>query len=492
MGAAGVVADALTLARLQESDAGLRLLRLDLAPFAIAVLARHLGGQVRRMSAVELHELIEEDLLALRESGLDLPQTARAYCDAWRRAGILLRTSQAGTREEIYELSAPTEAALRYIAQLERPRAAVTQSRLVTISTQLDRLVRDTDPTSQGRLESLRAERDALEAEIERVEAGEFEPLDEEVAAERLREILGLAEEVPADFARVRADIVALNHALRERIVAMDASRGEVLDDVFRGVDRINTSEAGRSFLGFHELVVDPEASAVLDDRLATVLERSFAGALDGVDRRFLREWRRGLVEESSAVRGTMTGFSRSLNSFVRSRLFEEHRRLATEIREAQRLATSVAQQRVPREPLLELRLTGLTPASVGAWRLRNPEEIVVEEEIVSRRSEVLDVEAVRAAMRDTEIDLVELVDSVNDALARRGTASIAEVLEDHPATQGLASVLGLVLLAVRHGTQSEGVEEVRWTPTREGASERAARLPRMVFTAPVPELGGS
>ena len=58
-GTSGGVASALELSRLvsgERADAGLHLLRLDLAPVAAAVLAAHLGGQVRRRPVAELHE----------------------------------------------------------------------------------------------------------------------------------------------------------------------------------------------------------------------------------------------------------------------------------------------------------------------------------------------------------------------------------------------------------------------------------------------------
>lgn len=235
MGTNGVVADALRLARRVREDAGLALLRADLGPMAAAVLNEHLGGEVRRRPVAELHELVDEDLTALREAGMEASRTARAYCDQWRRAGVLVRSAAPGARGETYELSAPAEAAIRFLVHSERPRAVVTQSRLATISAQVGRLARDSDSTAAGRLSALRAERDALDIEIARAEAGEFTPLDGPQAAERLAEIVALAEQIPGDFARVRNEITALNRSLRERIVSLDSSRGEVLDDVFRG-----------------------------------------------------------------------------------------------------------------------------------------------------------------------------------------------------------------------------------------------------------------
>ncbi|HLS33349.1 MAG TPA: DUF3375 family protein, partial [Brevibacterium sp.] len=55
------------------------------------------------------------------------------------------------------------------------------------------------------------------------------------------------------------------------------------------------------------------------------------------------------------------------------------------------------------------------------------------------------------------------------------------DVLTRHPATQGVASVIGLVSLAVTHGTVEEGrVEEVAWTGLDE--VPRRAIVDRYVF----------
>lgn len=485
----GVVAAALSASRLlagPEADAGLRLLRLDQAAIAVAVLGSHLGGQSRRMSVADLHELIDEDLISLREAGMDLGEktTARTYCDRWRAEGILVRSTAPGEREEAYELSAPAEAALRYLSQVERPRAAVTQSRLASIAGQLARLVRDSDPSMERRLAGLRAERDAIDARIARIETGQMEPLDPYDGAERLEEIIALAEQIPGDFARVRSEMADLNRSLRERIVEAPGSRGEVLDDVFRGVDRIESSEAGRSFLGFFELLQDPESSALLDDHIDEVLSRGFAEMLDEADRRFLRDWRSTLMTEAGGVRRTMTGFSRSLRRFVASRAFEEHRRLSDELARASVLAARAAERAAPIAPMgLSLELTGLTPASVGSWRLNNPADADVAEEIVTHSASGLDLDSMRQAVRASEIDMIELAEAVADSVARRGTATLGDILADHPATQGLASIIGLLLLGRRDGALTGGEEEISWSTA--GGEERRATIPRLVLSAP-------
>ena len=82
---------------------------------------------------------------------------------------------------------------------------------------------------------------------------------------------------------------------------------------------------------------------------------------------------------------------------------------------------------------------------------------------------------------------MVELEAAVDASVARRGVATVAQVLEDSPATQGLASVIGLLLLARRRGQAADGVEHVTWT-SRAGR-QRAASAPRLRFTS---EDGGT
>ena len=64
--------------------------------------------------------------------------------------------------------------------------------------------------------------------------------------------------------------------------------------------------------------------------------------------------------------------------------------------------------------------------ASVGSWRLHNPAEGTVDEEIVLHDVSGLDLEAVRAIVRASEIDMVELEDAVAASVARRGAATAA------------------------------------------------------------------
>jgi hypothetical protein len=430
------------------------------------VLSKHLGGEQRRLAAPALFEHVEEDLEELRGNGFDLPQNAQAYCTAWRNDGVLIRRTAEESREETFELSLGALQAIRFVTELSQPRQAVTESRLATILDRVRVLARETDPDSKSRLRSLHEERARIDAQIERATGGDVDVLSAVQAAERLRDVLSLIEEIPSDFARVRSELEQLNRDLRERLIEQDGPRGSVLDDIFRGVDLLAESEAGRSFSGFYALLLDPEQGRDFEDSIDTIMDREFTSRLSATQVRTLRRILPTLQDGSSEIHAVMTAFSRSLRRFVQSQELEQDRLINQRLRSALRQALEISQSVKPyAKTELSLDLTSVPLNSVAALNLHNPADFEAAGEIVEHDAETVDIEQLRALARASEIDMIELTDNINAVLSRQSSATIADVLADCPATQGVASVVGLLVLAEEHATALSGREDVTWQP---------------------------
>ena len=236
----------------------------------------------------------------------------------------------------------PSAAALNAAAVvngIDAPQRAASASRLGSIAANLIALQRDSDPVSASRLAQLQSERKAVEQRIEEVERGEFAVLDAETAKERVAETLGLAQEIPVDFARVRSTIEELSRDLRAKILDDTAEGGATLSNVFRGVDLLADSEAGRSVNGFYDVILDAEQSTRLQEAITAILSRDFAAELTPQTRTDLSTPLTRLENEAATVRQTMILLSRSLRHFVLSRQYEEHRRLRQLIQRCQSLA---------------------------------------------------------------------------------------------------------------------------------------------------------
>jgi hypothetical protein len=473
----------LDLERLRAESVTWRLLCAAHAPLIVGVLGTHLGGEQRRLPAADLYELIDADLDELRAVGAsDLPKSAQGYCADWRTAGFLVRRASEETRGETFELSPGALVGIRMLGELSTPRQTATESRLASIAGQLSQLALDTDPDSNRRLEQLYAQRDQIDDRIERIQAGEVAVIDRARAVERMRDIVAQASEIPSDFARVRSEFDDLNRILRQRIVESDSAQRHVLDEIFHGVDHIADSDEGRTFAAFSSLVMDPSLSAVFDADVDRLLERDFVSSLTLEQRRFLRRFLMNLKELSGEVHDVVTTFARGLRRYVQSQEFHRDRVLRDLLRATLAEGVAAAAATKPYSPTrLDLALSSVEVGSVGSIRLHNPAEFDASAPIETMANDEVDIVALRLLARDTEIDFGELIGHVNLVLDDSARASVGDVLHRFPATQGVASVVGLISLADAQGVRLETTETVRWVNAA-GLPQRAL-VPGYCFT---------
>lgn len=477
-----IQARALTYKRQKEQSAAIRLLHADLAPVFLAVVAEHFPRGAEPRPAAQLYELMAADFAVLRDT-FDLPRVPQAYCNDWVKAGWLVRKAGTKATGETLEPSEQALTALQMMDRVEAPRAAVTASRVASISNAVQALARDTDPDIESRLRALEKEREGIDAEIEQVERGEFELPSPATVRERVEDILEQASAIPGDFARVRHDLETLNAQLRRQLLDPEGSRGDVLDEIFAGVDLIGESDAGRSFNAFYALVVDPERGAWLDTWIAQVLERADDNTMTPEEKAKFRTLFRDMEDAGYEVNGMMTRLARSLRNYVASEQFAEDRRMIELLRDTRKLAADAAERDdlgIMHKMNTPLQRIGMRIGSIAQLKLADPGAEVITNTVEVFEPDKGDPEALYEAVRESEIDLEELIDAVKETVEEAGGSSISKVLERHPATQGLGSIVGLVYLAMRHGVAQGGREQVSFE--EEDGSIRLATIPRWHF----------
>lgn len=457
-------ATALALQRLKQESPALLLLRQDMLPVVAAVLLERLANAESPVPAADLYEALELDFAELRQAGFTIERTAQSYCTDWVKGGILQRLPAPVGRGEVFLLSPASHDALLFLSRLTEPRPGVTGSKLTMIVNELQRLATNTDDSIPSRLRVLETEKERIQRQIDATARGEHVPTEPEAALRHLEEIVRHAREVPAEFARVRQAMDQLNRQLRRDLIEDSAPQGDVLEDVFLGVDRIRSSPEGKSFTAFYSLLMDPETTALLHGAVEAITQRSFVNDVSPATLYFLRDYLYYLQDASRDVSNTMGNFSRSLRQFVQSRQFEEFRELAHRLRLAGRASLeAVGAIRLTDHMDFQLELTKADFRSVGVLAPHVPSEVEVTEAVQTHSTTELDWEALRAQVRESEIDFHELRASVDAALKTYGAVTVGQVLEHFPATQGLASAVGLLVLGSRFGRPLQQEETVRW-----------------------------
>src|SRR3546814_18477858 len=104
---------------------------------------------------------------------------------------------------------------------------------------------------------------------------------------------------------------------------------------------------------------------------------------------------------------------------------------------------------------------------SVSQWVLYDPAERVTDSSMQAAEPSELDLEMVSELVRQSEIDFRTLKAHVRAILARQSQVSIAQVLAEYPAEQGLGSVVGYRSEERRVGKECVSTCRIRWSPLR-------------------------
>lgn len=236
-------------------DPTLRLLHGRYAQFVIAMLSIMFTVDRPAVEVSDAHAELGEAVDQLRAAGYDedvkkLPAgSAREMCRYWVQIGWLV--PQIENDVEVYRLSAHAVGALEIAGRTDTGTGRVSRSRVRSLLDAVDRLAREAEADPEQRIAMLKAERDALDAEIERLNDGGAEPVDDEQLLEEAENVLHLARELPADFARVAESIKAMQRDVVAELRRDVRPTGQILREYLeRGQHVMQSTAEGRAFEG--------------------------------------------------------------------------------------------------------------------------------------------------------------------------------------------------------------------------------------------------
>lgn len=267
----------------------LDLLHGRYAPFVIAVLSIMFTAERPTVAVADAHVEVGEILAELRAAGYEdegrgLPTTSgREVCRYWVKVGWLGQQIEGDT--EVYRCTAHAVRALE-IADLTGGGTRVSHSRVRTLLDAVERLAGDADGDPARRLARLKAERDALDAQITALENNDAEPITDDELLEEAENVLHLSRGLPADFTRVAESIKAMQRDVIRDLRRDERPTGEVLREyLLRGQQVMQSTREGQAFAGALRVIGDPERIDALTDQLHGLLSRPFAHMLDSAQR---------------------------------------------------------------------------------------------------------------------------------------------------------------------------------------------------------------
>ncbi|MDQ0260465.1 hypothetical protein J2W20_002369 [Sinomonas atrocyanea] len=478
--------DYFTIRALRENHAGWSLLCAQTAPLALTFfMAAFIQPNRRNLGRQELIDSLEDILFRVRESTGDsmFPRPAGEYLDEWANPekAWLRKYYAEGRDEPVYDLTASTEDVVRWVESLQGREFVATQSRLSGIFALLKSLVQGSETDPEVRLAELHAERERIDAEIERVARGDVRVMSAPEARDHFQQLTDQAKELLSDFREVEQNFRALDRQLRERIATWDGTQGELLEEIFANRQDIAGSLQGRTFQGLWDYLMSPTQRGELVDLLERAGQIESLQGLPGLDglQAMHQDWLPALEETQVTVRR----LSQQLRRLLDDKVFLENKRIIALIRSIEGHALALRGSPPPGPPA-EMPAQHVDVGLPFERPLYSPSGRVLINDAVEVADDAgLDAEAL---FDQFAVDRERLRGQIDAVLESADQATLADIVDAYPIEQGLAEIVAYFQLASESpwATTDTGHEQ-RLVYTLADGEQREAFVERIIFVRP-------
>lgn len=431
---------------LRQNHAAWRLLRADYAPLAAAFFYQAFIGPKRRgIEAQELLEALDMFLYDCDRQAGEFARSPKDYLEMWadNSYGWLRKYEYHG--DWYYDLTAPAQKAVEWLASLYKQDFIGTESRLRTVFNLLHEIAQETDTNAQHRLAYLTSQQEKIAAEIKAIEeTGEVQPrLDDVQVKERFLQAEATATAILADFREVEENFRELTRKVQADVVKWTRGKGELLEKIFSESDIIRNSEQGRSFMAFWRFLMLSQQQDDLRETLSrienteVIQKISHEHSLADIN----REW----VQAAAAVQKTLAHLSAQLRRYVDEDYLREERSIYQLIQKIESKAVD-GRGKIPAGTVMEMDTLPKIQLPMERRLFAPPKRTRLDSpELVAGDGSHGNIEAI---FDQVVVDKEKLRANVADLLAQREQVTLAEVLAVHPLELGLAELLGYMVLA--------------------------------------------
>jgi Protein of unknown function (DUF3375) len=473
------------LVMLRAQNPAWRMLAADSAPLVASFLHRiFVLPNTRVLAQTKLADALDDYLHFLRQDIGDsmYPKAALEYLNDWAAndRGWLRRHYPPDSDEPHFDLTPAAERAITWLTGLADRSFVGTESRLLTLVDLLRQISRGSETDPETRLAELHAQRDAVDAEIARVVAGDIAVLDDTAVKDRFQQFSALARELLSDFREVEQNFRKLDRSSRERIAASDGARGELLSDIMSERDLIVDSDQGKSFRAFWDFLMSSRRQDELTEMLDRILQLAPVQSLnpDARMRRVHYDW----LTAADHTQRTVAMLSQQLRRFLDDKARLENRRIMEILRGIE--ASALACRELP--PVdLNMKIAG-TSASIDLPMERPLYAPPVRTKISALKLDDTESEVdVAALFAHVALDKALLQRHVQQALQSRSQIGLAELIDEYPLQHGIAELVAYLQMAETDGRASideSQTDTVRWRNS-DGGALRTATVARVIFS---------
>lgn len=442
-------------------------------PMLISLLAEELRN----------HSEGTEDLEEARiEFGEDEESRARKYLLNWVQRRLLQDFPDAEAVTQ-YQLSAHTEKLFQWLQSLEKRQFVGTESRFRFLFQTLREMVEYTEDNAAKRLEELKNRKAEIDKEIKRIEMG-FKPeiYTNAQLRERLEWFTRLSHELLSDFREVEDNFKYIHRHIVEQHTKAEVHKGAIVGYAFEAYDALRKSDQGKSFYAFWDFLVSragqEEWRELTEQLLQLLRDREIEGDAD-----FVQNIKSLLLQQGRSVYDSNDRMAEKLSRIITEKEIARHRRLRQQIGSIKELVFQFMDEAPPpcglqlQEPAaikmnMERRLNLAEKQAPGI--VRQPS---------NAKEKVEDLLRFNRLLNTTHIDRKKLWQNVENALRKRTTATLSEIIESTGLEHGVAEVVSYFSFLREKASRVQAMQEITELIPLDESKTKFIEVPYLLFS---------
>ena len=442
------------------------------------------GFKSETVSEKDLAEQLSDYLYILNKDETQFPRQPKQYLTDWTNAGYL-RKYPIKNDEFLYELTAATENAFKWIDSLDKREFVGQESRLKNLFESLKELSSKSKRDYASRLKELESKKKQIEQEIEDLKHGKMDVLDDRQIKEQYFLIEETAKNLLADFKQVEQNFRDLDRRFRQKIITTNLAKGKVLEDLFQQQSNLLEEDQGKSFNAFWEFLLSQSKQEEFEKMLIEVLNLP---AVQEVQREnfSIANVRNDLIEAGDKTKRSTNSLLEQLRKYLEHKSFTENKRIYDNIQEALKIITVNTDKDFSKLDWLEIdnvididlilghgwEIRGFKPPEKIKFANKNPEE----GESTNDNNQLYN---------QFEISVAELKNNIKTALKNRTHITFSDFVKEFEINKGVAEIVAYVEIASteksRHIVKDDAYDFISIKNSKTNKNFKV-KVPKIVF----------
>jgi hypothetical protein len=471
-----------------EASPTAKLLRSDNAPLILDFLHRVFkSGELISIGQADLRTRLtayQEELHETEPNLLSGP--SERYLTQWADAGWLQRFLEATSIEPQFQLTRYAEEAIQFVdAAVARSFNLVgTESRLRLVIDTLEDIVRGSSADPDRRLEYLRAQRAAIDQEIQAIESGKsiqvYRPAQ---IRERFQNAVDLLRALQSDFRAVEERFQVIAREVQQLHSSGEDSRGQILGHALDSEDLLKQQDEGISFFAFVSFLFSPTQQAALRKNIEEIQHlAALADQHESLAR--VRRMVPALLAEADKVMRTTARLSATLRRLLDARAAAHRVRLANVLKDIRQQALQL--RGGPECQSIQMSIDAeaevSSPMARTFWVAPQDFETI---ELVEQVIDPKQAEAMAAAFAKMHrLDLRKLRSHIRELTVDGSEAPLVDLIDKWPLSGGVVELLGYLQIAHddAHSINPNHLDRITIANPRRRNHPLSVSVPRIVF----------